>query len=204
MNTNDDCFYVDDITIESNVLLSEMNYTTTESPFILNDATNILPETTYMVKVKGFCGDEETEYSEAVTFTTLDENTKIFVIEGEWSNGDNWVPVGVPTIDENVILRAQATVFDVAEANTITIDNAGALTIEDGGQLKTNADVEATMKKFIIGYGTDYVTEPPPTRNGRTTTTASTCRTALASSMPTATTWRCSSPPRSVTAASPS
>ena len=157
MNTNDDCFYVDDITIESNVLLSEMNYTATESPFILNDESYILPETTYLVKVKGICEDEETEYSEAITFTTLDESTKIFVIEGEWSNGDNWVPAGVPTIDENVILRAEATVFDVAEANIITIDNAGALIIEDGGQLKTNADVEATMKKFIIGYGTDYV-----------------------------------------------
>ena len=153
----DDCFYVDDITIESDVVSTEMNYTATESPLLLNDATNILPQTTYMVKIKGICGDEETEYSESITFTTLDENTKIFVFEGEWSNGDNWVPVGVPTIDENVILRAEATVFDVAEANNITIDDAGSLTIEDGGQLKTNSDVTATMKKFIIGYGTDYV-----------------------------------------------
>ena len=157
VNSNDDCFYVDDITIESEILLSEMNYTATESPFILNDATNILPETTYTVKVKGFCGDQETEYSESVTFTTLDENTKIFVIEGDWNDGDNWVPAGVPSIDENVILRAEATVFDVAEANAITIEGTGVLIIEDGGQLKTNADVEATMKKFIIGYGTDYV-----------------------------------------------
>ncbi len=157
VNTNDDCFYVDDITIESNVLLSEMNYTATESPFILNDESYILPETTYLVKVKGICEDEETEYSEAIAFTTLDENTKIFVIEGEWSNGDNWVPVGVPTIDENVILRAEATVFDVAEANNITIEGNATLTIEDGGQLKTNSDVTATMKKFVIGYGTDYV-----------------------------------------------
>jgi hypothetical protein len=157
VNSNDDCFYVDDITIESNVLLSEMNYTATESPFILNDATNILPETTYMVKVKGICGDEETEYSDIINFTTLDENTKIFITEGDWSDDYNWVPAGVPSIEQDVILRAEATVFDVAEANIITIDDAGALTIEDGGQLKTNADVEATMKKFIIGYGTDYV-----------------------------------------------
>ena len=153
----DDCFYVDDITIESEVLLSEMNYTATESPFILNNATNILPQTTYLVKVKGICDDVETEYSESVTFTTLGENTKIVITEGDWNDGDNWVPVGVPTIDDDVILRAEATVFDVAEANTIAIDETGALIIEDGGQLKTNADVEATMKKFIIGYGTDYV-----------------------------------------------
>ena len=157
VNSNDDCFYVDDITIESDAILSEMNYTATESPFTINDATNILPQTTYMVKVKGICESEETEYSEAITFTTLGENTKIFVTEGDWNDGDNWVPAGVPSITDDIILRAEATVFDVAEANVITIDDAGALTIEDGGQLKTNADVEATMKKFIIGYGTDYV-----------------------------------------------
>ena len=157
MNANDDCFYVDDITIESDVILSEMTYTATESPFILVDATNIHPETTYLVKVKGFCDDFATEYSEGIAFTTLDESTKIFVIEGDWSDGSNWVPAGVPTIEENVILRAEATVFDVAEANIITIENDVTLTIEDGGQLKTNTDVEATMKRFIIGYGTDYV-----------------------------------------------
>ncbi len=157
MNANDDCFYVDDITIESDVILSEMTYTATESPFILVDATNIHPETTYLVKVKGFCDDFATEYSEGIAFTTLDESTKIFVIEGDWSDGSNWVPAGVPTIEENVVLRAEATVFDVAEANIITIEDDATLTIEDGGQLKTNADVEATMKRFIIGYGTDYV-----------------------------------------------
>ena len=156
-NPDGDCFYVDNITIESLAVSSEMNYTATESPLLLNDASYFLPETTYLVKIKGICDDEETEYSEAITFTTLDENTKIFVIEGDWSDGDNWVPAGVPSIEQDVILRAEATVFDVAEANVITIEDAGALTIEDGGQLKTNADVEASMKKFIIGYGTDYV-----------------------------------------------
>ncbi len=157
VNSYDDCFYVDDISIESVVILSEMNYTATESPFLLVDATNILPETTYLVKVKGFCDDEATEFSEDNTFTTRDESTKIFVFEGDWSDGNNWVPVGVPTIEEDAILRAEATAFDVAEANIITIENDATLIIEDGGQLKTNADVTATMKRFIIGYGTDYV-----------------------------------------------
>ena len=157
VNSNDDCFYVDDIIIQSSNVSSWITYTASESPFILNDATKILPETTYMVKVKGFCGDEATEDSESITFTTLDESTRIFVIEGDWSDSDNWVPAGVPSIDDDVILRAEATVFDVAEANIITIEGTAALIIEDGGQLKTNTDIEATMKKFIIGYGTDYV-----------------------------------------------
>ena len=149
---------IDDVTIvQGSVEIPWITYEADESPFVLNDESNILPETTYMVKVKGICGDEETEYSDIINFTTLDENTKIFVIEGDWSDDYNWVPVGVPSIEQNVILRAEATIFDVVEANAITIDDAGMLTIEDGGQLKTNADVEATMKKFIIGYGTDYV-----------------------------------------------
>jgi hypothetical protein len=152
-----DYFAVDNIIIQSSNVSSWLTYSASESPFILNDAANILPETTYSVKVIGFCEGVATEDSEIITFTTLDENTKIFVIEGDWSDGDNWVPAGVPSIDESVILRAEATVFDVAEANAITIEGTAALIIEDGGQLKTNADIEATMKKFIIGYGTDYV-----------------------------------------------
>ena len=111
--------------------------------------------TTYETQVRSDCNPDG--WCNMITFTTLDENTKVFVFEGEWSDGDNWVPVGVPTIDNDVILRAEANVFDVAEANFITIDDAGALIIEDGGQLKTNANVEATMKKFVIGYGIDYV-----------------------------------------------
>ena len=125
---------------------------TTETNIIL---TGLTADTEYEAIVTSDCSDDV--WSDAITFTTLDESTKIFVIEGDWNDGDNWVPVGVPTIDDDVILRAEATVFDVAEANIITIDETGALIIEDGGQLKTNADVEATMKKFIIGYGTDYV-----------------------------------------------
>ena len=158
-----DCYdqhllYIDDVTIENGPIASTwMTYEVETSPFLLNDDTYFLPQTTYLVKVKGICEDEETEYSESITFTTLDESTKIFVTEGDWSDSDNWVPAGVPSIEQDVILRAEATVFDVAEANIITIDDAGALIIEDGGQLKTNANVEATMKKFIIGYGTDYV-----------------------------------------------
>ena len=149
---------IDDVTIvQGSVETPWITYEANESPFVLNDESNILPETTYLVKVKGICGDEETEFSESITFTTLDESTKIFVIEGDWSDGDNWVPAGVPTMEQDVILRAEATVFDIADANIITIEGTAALIIEDGGQLKTNSDVEATMKKFIIGYGTDYV-----------------------------------------------
>lgn len=133
-----------------------ITYSATESPYVLNDSTNILPETSYLVKVRGFIDNEPTDFSESVLFTTLDENTKVFITDGEWNNSSNWVPEILPSISDNVILRANANIFDVAEANNITIENDVKLFIEDGGQLKTNANVEATMKKFIIGYGTDY------------------------------------------------
>ncbi len=152
-----DYFAVDNIVIENSNIASWISYDVSEPPFVLMDAEHIQLSTSYVVKVKGFCEDEVSKVSDSIIFTTLANEVKMFVYEGDWSDGDNWVPAGVPTIDEDVILCAEATVFDVAEANTITINDTGALTIEDGGQLKTNADVEATMKRFIIGYGTDYV-----------------------------------------------
>ena len=71
----------------------------------------------------------------------------------EWSNPNNWVPAGVPTINQGVELQANATIRSgcVAEANQIEGDYG--LTIEDGGQLKTNNEVEATVQKNITGYG---------------------------------------------------
>ena len=62
---------VDNVTIvQGSVETPWLTYEANESPFLLNDATNILPETTYLVKVKGFCEDEETDFCEPITFTT--------------------------------------------------------------------------------------------------------------------------------------
>ena len=132
---------------------------TTAESLLLED---LLPETEYQWKVQGVDCDGNggpTEWSETATFTTLDENTKVFVTEGEWSDWNNWEPGGAPSIDENVILRAEAVVFDVAEANSITIEGTATLTIEDGGQLKTNNPVNATVMKHITGYGHDNNTQ---------------------------------------------
>ena len=157
VNPTGDYFAVDNIVIESSNITSWISYDVSEPPFILMDAEHIQLSTSYVVKVIGFCEDEVSKVSDSIIFTTLANEVKMFVHEGDWSDSDNWVPAGVPTIDEDVFIRADVTVFDVAEANTITIQGTATLTIEDGGQLKTNADVTATMKRFIIGYGTDYV-----------------------------------------------
>ena len=62
---------IDDVTISSGTSSSEsMTYTTTASPFTLNDPEHITPGTTYSVQVIGICGDEESRPSAATSFTT--------------------------------------------------------------------------------------------------------------------------------------
>ena len=108
--------------------------------------------TKYDVRVKGNCGGE---YSDVYSFTTLDNNTKIFTTAGNWNVDGNWEG-GIPTIANNAIIRANATVpadYD-ATANSITFEGTTTptLTIKDGGQLHTNATVTATFEKEIVGY----------------------------------------------------
>ena len=145
--------FIDDITVGNEASGGQwMTETTVETETQLIDLNG---GTQYEVQVRSDCNPDG--WCNMITFETELDGTMVFVAEGDWDDGDNWIPQGIPALNNKVILRAEATVFDVAEANTITIDEAGALIIEDGGQLKTNADVEATMKKFIVGYGTDYV-----------------------------------------------
>ena len=69
VNSNDDCFYVDNIMIASSsfVILEGSNYPAEEATITLND---LQPDTHYMVKVTSFCGEETSEESETVSFTT--------------------------------------------------------------------------------------------------------------------------------------
>ena len=121
---------------------------------------NLAANTEYEVQVKSECSDPEA-WSEPFTFRTLDSYMKVFVggsitdadAEGDlWSNPDNWVPVGVPTIDQGVELRANVTIPSgcVATANQIEGDY---LTIEDGGQLQSGNPFYGTLQKSITGYG---------------------------------------------------
>ena len=54
----------------SSEVVSWTTYTVSELPFVLDDAQHIQPETSYMVKVKGFCDDEETDFCEPIVFVT--------------------------------------------------------------------------------------------------------------------------------------
>ena len=92
---------------------------------------------------------------EDVTITANLVEVKSFAAEGNWCEAANWMPNGVPTLEDDIYLFANATVPQgcVAEANSITIVGGNTLTIEDGGQLKSNSGVNATIKKHITGYG---------------------------------------------------
>ena len=116
----------------------------------------LVANTEYEVQVKSECSDPEA-WSTPITFRTLDPYMKVFAgadAEGnQWSNPNNWVPVGVPTINQGVRLQANATIPSgyVAEANQIEGDYG--LTIEDGGQVKSGNPFYGTIQKSIRGYG---------------------------------------------------
>jgi hypothetical protein len=69
---NDDCFYVDDISIRG-YSMGEWNSLTTVagSPYTIN---TLQPSTTYQARVSAYCGNEESlESSNIVRFTTTEE-----------------------------------------------------------------------------------------------------------------------------------
>ncbi len=110
---------------------------------------------TYEVMVQSVCDATESDWSEVFTFTTLAEDTKVFVAEGNWNEGANWAPAGAPTLTDNVIIRANTTIPAdcVALAAEITVEGTNTITIEDGGQLlHSTVAVYATMKKVVEPY----------------------------------------------------
>ncbi len=133
----------------------ETNWTTPEDATAITGHVyriiGLETSTTYEMQMKSNCDDSE--WSETLTFTTMAEG-KYFIGEGDWCEAGSWVPAGVPTLGDDVTLRANATVLTgcVAEANSINLDG-NTLTIEDGGQLKSNNNVNATIKKHITSYG---------------------------------------------------
>ena len=161
-----DCTYqfyldVDDITIEGpDAEENEWVYVTTDATSI--DLEDLTPRTVYEWQVRGVyenCVDSEnnagfTDWSELATFVTGDAN--VFFTDGNWNEGSNWYLGEVPADYSNVIINAHAIIPNGYDAmvNMITFGEDGSLTIEDGGQLKTNVDVPATVKKNINAYGT--------------------------------------------------
>ncbi len=146
----DNNFHFDNVTIGTPVPAGA--WTAAEHTLETSQLNGLTAGTKYEVRVQGICGGTATDWSDLLSFTTVADNVKVFVTEGEWGEADNW-DGGMPSLTDNVVLQQNATIGSgtVATANAINFGGK-TLTIADGGQLQTNASVTATVKKHITGY----------------------------------------------------
>lgn len=157
LNSNDQLsLYIDDITIGAMVAAGTWQTAANDVTAWNYELAGLTASVKYDARVYANCtSDPETENS-MTTFTTLADGTMVFTNasgDGMWSTADNWTP-GIPTISDNAVLRANATITGAATANKITFEGTTTptLTINDGGTLQTNTNVTATVKKHITGY----------------------------------------------------
>ena len=119
VNPTGDCFIVDNVEMKS-------GETVWSEPVDVEDAeyrfTGLTPETTYCVRVLGVCGDEETEWSEVVVFTTTDQTTDVQPVS--LSAGNNWVSFNVEVTMADLQEALLAAYPDV-EMNDLVIKSKG-------------------------------------------------------------------------------
>jgi hypothetical protein len=140
--------------------------------------SGLLPSTTYFWKVFAVT---EGCISSSITgsATTLPAGNKISVITGNWSNPNTWLPVGVPSLYDNVTIANghQVTIDMNALCNNLTVGQGtsgilrignttvprvtrvnGLLTISSGGSFLVNAGPTAvhslTLTNNVINNGT--------------------------------------------------
>ena len=148
---------IDDITLGNPSVIPAGEWQTVTTDENTANLSGLTAGTKYDLTVVPNC--DEYLASEIQQFTTVSENVKYFITEGDWGTDANWEPAGAPTIEQTVELRANATITGEAFAKSIagtgTGENNYTLTIENGGKLKhLNSGVRATVKKHINSYGT--------------------------------------------------
>ena len=123
-SNGDDCFYVDDIVIKSPSSWDE-THTASASPYTFTD---LEPETSYLVMVKGVCSDEQSQPSAAVSFTTLESCAtpqNLAVATNNRTATATWTGVeGTCNIDINGTLTNNVTspyTFNVELSTTYTV-----------------------------------------------------------------------------------
>ena len=141
-------FLVDNITITCpEIPEGEWQYANdVTSPFVID---NLEMDTQYEWQVMG--NNPDTDWSEAAIFITEGKDYKIFFADGDWNDDDNWNPAGAPTLDDHVIVRADAIIPSgyIATSGAIYVEG-GSITIKDGGELKSgNHGVPVTLEKEI-------------------------------------------------------
>lgn len=149
----------------------------------VNEATatisNLTVETTYELQVQGVVEEATSNWTEAIQFTTVAADVKIFIANGNWDMAANWEPASVPTATDDVVIQAAAVIPAglVATARNITVEgddyggggamvrssdgitrasvaSTASITIADGGQLRHGTDnLLVTVEKNISGYG---------------------------------------------------
>ena len=145
---------VDDITLGE--LVGGFDWQTADRNLETAQLNGLTAGNNYEVRIQGICGGTTTDWSETLSFTTIADNVKIFVTEGDWNEAGNWMDGLTPTLNDNAQLQANATITGLATAGNITIASGKTLTINDGGQLQTDNAVTATVKKNITGYGAGH------------------------------------------------
>ncbi|MCR5645634.1 MAG: fibronectin type III domain-containing protein [Bacteroidales bacterium] len=157
-NGGDNNLHIDNVMIGNSIAAGAWQTLSPNPTTTTANLTGLTIGTKYDVTVAPDC--DATLVSDVYTFTTVSENVKFFITEGNWDVTTNWEPAGAPTIEQDVQLKANVTIPSgcVAQAKSIagtgTASNAYTLTINDGGQLKhNNSGVRATVKKQIDGYG---------------------------------------------------
>ena len=145
--------YIDDIKIGALRTFDTQTVTTTNNYV---DLTLLDAGSDYEVTVTPSC--DETAVSTPVTFATIPSTEKYFITDGSWGNLQNWMDELIPTIADNVTIRAKATIESgcVASANRISFEVSDKLTIADGGQLYHNNIVSNTMMQKEIVQPTEW------------------------------------------------
>ena len=144
-NAGDNDLHIDNIVCGTPVEAGEWEAVeATESPVVL---TGLTPETPYEVKVQGICGETETEWTEIVTFTTLEQTTVTQTIT--LTAGTNWVSTYLEITKEDLQNALVAALSD--PAGTVIKSQNGNSTYR-GGRWRDQSftwDV-AKMYKIVV------------------------------------------------------
>ena len=127
-------------------------------PDIVSDTsynlTGLNSLTTYEYQVQAADSEcDDPQWSVSQEFTTL--NGSVFITDGPWNVGSNWLNGSVPAEGADVIINANAVIPAEYTANVdeVTLSEGGSITIADGGQLFYGSDnLVVTMQKTISAY----------------------------------------------------
>ncbi|MCR4591672.1 MAG: fibronectin type III domain-containing protein [Bacteroidaceae bacterium] len=138
------------------------DWTTVPTTEMSVEITGLEKGTQYEYQIIGIKEGEDNTQTEIATFTTSNENERVFVTAGNWDNADNWIPNGIPTEKEKAIIQADVIIPDGVEATAKFIElDGGSITMKDGGQIKTETDgLTVTIEKNITA-GRNYLIGTP-------------------------------------------